>query len=277
MTNRVPKVLLTGDYWHSDFKGLIASSVCVTTLVPEDKIDEHHLSKNAYDLVVVAASRRDQFSPEWIEVLRSGAAPAPVVALLGSWCEGEQRSGTQWPGIKRVYWHQWRGRFDYFASQIIELSPSESNPGVWNLPGTSNDADIIEQISQTSFNHNIGNDWKIGISSLSESAFQMLDDALRAFGSSTIWIERQQWDADVAEKLSLVCAEADTWNEAVESRIRWLQDDLEIDVPIVLVLNFPRQNDVELAQSVGVREVVSKPFQLTDLAAAIERSISQNV
>jgi hypothetical protein len=271
MTNRVPRLLLTGDYWHSDFQGLIGSSVCVTTLVPEDKLDESHLSKSDFDLVVVAASRRNQFSAQWIETLRSDSAPTPVVAVLGSWCEGEQRSGTPWPGVKRIYWHQWRGRFDCFATQLTELGTS-----AWNLPGTANDADIIEQICQSEFDSNVGAGWHVGISSLSETAYQMLDDAICSVGGKTSWIERQQWDAGVTDELSVVCVEADSWSESVEARVKWLRDDLEIEAPIVVVLNFPRRNDVDLAQSVGVSEVVSKPFQLIDLAAAIERSISEN-
>lgn len=271
MTNRVPKLLLTGDYWHSDFRGLIGTSVCVTTLVPEDKIDESHLSKSDYDLIVVAASRRNQFSTQWIETLRSNSAPTPVVAVLGSWCEGEQRSGTPWPGVKRIYWHQWRGRFDYFASQLTSLGSS-----AWNLPSTANDADIIEQVCRSEFDSNVGAGWQVGISSLSENAYQMLDDALRAVGCGTSWIERQQWDAGVADQLSVVCMEADSWNDAVASRVQWLRNDLEVEAPIVLILNFPRKNDFESAQASGVCEIVSKPFQLTDLAAAIERSINEN-
>jgi hypothetical protein len=271
MANQTPRVLLTGDYWHSDFQGLIASTVCVTTLVPEDKVTNEHLSVREYDLVVVAASRPNQFSASWIESLRATIAPTPVVALLGSWCEGEQRSGDPWPGVKRVYWHQWRGRFDFFASELGDLQV-----GIWNLPATANDADTIDHILKGGFDASIGNDWNIGISSLSEDAYQMLQDALQTLNSSTCWIERQQWDAQATEQLTAVCVEADTWNETVEARIEWLRDDLEIDAPIILLLNFPRKNDVQAAKSAGVIDVVSKPFQLPDIAAAIDRSINQN-
>ena len=46
--------------------------------------------------------------------------------------------------------------------------------------------------------------------------------------------------------------------------------------PVVLVLNFPRSNDVEFAAELGIREIVSKPFHLANLRFAIERAVSSS-
>ena len=51
-----------------------------------------------------------QFSCEAIDRIRTRAPLARLVGLLGSWCEGEVRSGQPWPGTIRIYAHQWPGR-----------------------------------------------------------------------------------------------------------------------------------------------------------------------
>ncbi|MFW6124996.1 MAG: hypothetical protein ACOC46_02510, partial [Pirellulales bacterium] len=62
------------------------------------------------DVLVLAQALADQFPAEAVERLRARAPLARVVGLLGSWCEGEMRSGHPWPAALRVYWHQWGER-----------------------------------------------------------------------------------------------------------------------------------------------------------------------
>ena len=64
----------------------------------------------AVDVIVVAQAYPGQFSGEALDRLARLAPLARVVVLLGSWCEGEVRSGRPWPGAIRVYWHQWPAR-----------------------------------------------------------------------------------------------------------------------------------------------------------------------
>ena len=64
----------------------------------------------AVDVIVVAQAYPGQFSGEALDRLSRLAPLARVVGLLGSWCEGEVRSGRPWPGAVRVYWHQWPAR-----------------------------------------------------------------------------------------------------------------------------------------------------------------------
>ncbi len=109
------KILTTGDYCHAEFRGLIGG-ISNVTLVPLRRIETH--DESDYDLIVVAQSHPDQFTADEIEALQAKYPLTPVVALLGSWCEGESRSGNPWPGVVRVYWHQWQGRLDLFEQQL---------------------------------------------------------------------------------------------------------------------------------------------------------------
>ena len=71
---------------------------------------------------------------------------------------------------------------------------------------------------------------------------------------------------------SLIVVDGDSWNQELKSRIDWLRNDLKIDTPIVQLLNFPRPSDLPALHTVGIAEIVSQPFQLSDLALAIERA-----
>ena len=56
----------------------------------------------AVDVIVVAQARPGEFSHAQIERLRQAAPLARIVGLLGSWCEGEMRSGRPWPAAVRT-------------------------------------------------------------------------------------------------------------------------------------------------------------------------------
>ena len=161
MKTKPTKVLLTGDYWHSDFRAVLTSMDCVTTLVPTEKLSDEHLSDASLDLMVLAASRRDQFPHEWVESIRGKVSPTPLVALLGTWCEGEQRSGESWPGVQRVYWHQWQSRFAYFVQQLRADQPCD-----WQLPATANLADSVKNADATSTYKTTSPNLVIGVSAV---------------------------------------------------------------------------------------------------------------
>src|SRR5688572_29710508 len=57
-------------------------------------------------VVFLAQSRREQFGADCIERLLRAAPLTRVVAIVGSWCEGETRSGVPLAGAHRVAWHQ---------------------------------------------------------------------------------------------------------------------------------------------------------------------------
>ena len=56
-----------------------------------------HESEEAIDLIVVAQAYPGQYAADRIDGLRRLAPLARVIGLLGSWCEGEVRSGRPWP------------------------------------------------------------------------------------------------------------------------------------------------------------------------------------
>ena len=81
---------------------------------------------------MLAQARPGRFSEHDVARLKQCAPLARVLGLLGSWCEGETRTGTAWPAAGRCYWYQWPARFESELDRIGRgLCPA------WGLPETA--------------------------------------------------------------------------------------------------------------------------------------------
>ncbi len=261
------KILWSGDYWHDDFKTLLSSINVPMTMTPIEKLTLFKDKDEQFDLVVLAQSRRNQFDSSVVEFLRDRFPGVPVVFVLGSWCEGETRSGEPIPGVIRVYWHQWMGQYAKFCQQLETSGISD-----WHLPTTSTVADRIEQAQpqRQPVHQSI-----IGVSAWTQSQFEMVADALKTLGYRTRWLERSVWDAQAFTLLSAICIDANSVTDDLVNRLSWLRTTYP-GRPMVLILNFPRAQEVSKASDLGVAEILSKPFELANLGAAIKRIIESS-
>lgn len=253
------QILVTGEYWHSDFSGLTSSASATITLCPPEQLTTLD-GTEAIDLVVIAQGRRGTVDDESIEFIQTTFATTPKVALLGSWCEGEVRSGTPWPGIPRVYWHQWEGRFQQFLTCLDEDEVHQ-----WQLPPTASLAD--EAIAGPHFGDETFQGI-VAVSALTKTQFSMIEDALSAFGAKSSWVERATWDGEAKTLVKAVIVDDDSLTGDLETRIRWIFSIFG-QVPLVLTLGFPRKDEVDALKQLGVGAIVSKPFKLGDLKESI--------
>ena len=90
------------------------------------------------DVIVVAQAFPGQFSHQAMEAVRRRAPLARLVGLMGSWCEGEMRSGSPWPGVVRTYWHQWTARS---GRELRRLAEGECCS--WALPSTATEEERL--------------------------------------------------------------------------------------------------------------------------------------
>jgi hypothetical protein len=258
------RVLFTGDYWHEEFQAIVANFPVAATLVPLDRLDG--LSDDqTHDLIVLAQARPSQIPTEAVEALQRRYPTTPIVALLGSWCEGGMRTDVAWPGVRRIYWHQWSGRFDRFTSQL-------TNEGItlWHQPPTATNVDDALADRETSESDC---DLLIGVSAIDQVQFETVRDAVAMFDWHACWIERSSLQESTIDEISAVCIDGNSISDDLSGRIVGIKDQLP-NVPLTLVLNFPRMQEVQAAHELGVAEIVSKPFKAEDLKFAIERSIA---
>lgn len=262
------KILVTGDYWHREFKSFLAS-VSNVILTPIKNIGS--IANQTFDLIIIAQSLPDQIPLHSVEQLQNNFPTTPIVAVLGSWCEGELRTGNPWPGVLRIYWHQWQGRYDTF---IEELESGQITG--WHTPRTSTTTDRVMQVRRPHFlGSRNGRRDLIGISAQSSTQFEMLRDAIEHFGYRARSIEQTAWDAATIARCKLICVDAESLTQNLVRRIEWLQNEFP-ESALTVIASFPRANEVERLVQMGVAEVVSKPFEMMDLRSAIERCVEYN-
>jgi hypothetical protein len=210
----------------------------------------------APELIVITQSRPGEVGHEQVDRLRRAAPLARLVGVLGSWCEGEARSGHPWPAVERVYWHQWPS---WLARELKQYGDQRST---WTLPITATAEDRLLAASREQpipLSNQFGG--VVGVFSYRRELAQMLVDASREFGLEAIVLDRSPRRVS---GLSLVIWDADHFDEAEADRVRWLAAAIRPS-PLVVLLTCPRMEQSELALAAGASAVFSKPLMLEEL------------
>lgn len=80
-------------------------------------------------LILLLRSWSGEFSNAQVLALRQRFPLAPILAILGSWCEGEARNGSPLSGVHALSW------FDFCAMSPLETFALENGwASVWSLP-----------------------------------------------------------------------------------------------------------------------------------------------
>ncbi len=208
------------------------------------------------DVIVLVQARPGEISHQEVDALRRAAPLARLVGLLGSWCEGEVRTGSPWPGVPRVYWHAWPLRWEAdLARAAAGWLPS------WAQPETATEEDRAP-------------DWasvpelpsgRVAICALDPDLADWLHDACRALGQKPMRAQAacsERISADVAiwdcpGALSDHTEELRAWAGCV-----W-------PAGVLVLASFPRWQDAAALLSAGAACLVSKPMRLDELAAAL--------
>jgi hypothetical protein len=247
------RILITGQFWDTDFADLLNNLAIPSTLIAAEKLATLQELDQGYDLVIIAQSNRQSITQKFIDHLRVLTRNSiPLINLLGSWCEGEERSGQPLQHVTRIYWHQWAGQFQ----QLLKLpssgnhSPPTPAPSInWNLLGET--------------------PLTIGISALCSTQASWVNDSLSAVGVNGVWLEQAVEQASDIPPLAAICLDSDSLTDALTSRIQWLHEEFP-RVPVIALLNFPRINEVHaLQRQFGVAQVLPKPCELSQLAYAL--------
>lgn len=256
------RILVTGNFDREEFATAVAEMREGGELIQVGSLEsaaEWLAGNPAVGLAVVAQARPGQFSAAAIERLPAAAPLTPIVALLGSWCEGEMRSGSPWPGVPRVYWHQWPARFAQEAPRL-----ARRNVSAWSEPATATAEERLLGLARRRLAdlNGIG----VVISSNCETG-----DCLRAaclqFGLSTISMRRPP--IGITNGIDFVLCDVGLVRESADN-VR----SASIAFPeavVVALADFPRTDDMERLRNAGAAAVLAKPLDIADLRAAISR------
>lgn len=265
-TSTKPAVRLIGDASHPDFRDAIA-------LLRDDA----HLMATADlppELVVIAQSRPGSINVSVVDDVRQSSPLAGIIALAGSWCEGELRTGKPWPGVERLYWYQfpaWWNR--QLALRAAERCPDWARPGEGQLRVADCGLRVVGRVERR-----IGKRRNAGVIGISTRCGNMADaigDVLRCAGYATVW-------KSPGRSPSIRGAVAGIWDggqlsdsEATELSRFCSRHSMDA-APVIALLDFPRRDRVDLAHELGAAAVLGKPWRTEDLVATLATVVEQS-
>jgi CheY-like chemotaxis protein len=267
-TNRKsPMVWLIGDAGHLDFRGSVELLNATATVIQFKDAQEAWREPIGLDrhpaVIVFAASRPGMMHARDAEQLRRCLPLGGMVALLGSWCEGEARTGRPVPGISRCYWYD----FPNWWRRQLELLASGHCPD-WALPATADDRDCAKtwprQVSETT----------AGLIVLRTTCWEtgdVLADVLRASGYATAWAPRGGRGASIRGAAAGIW-EGRQLDEPELCQLAEFCEQLATDeAPVIAIADFPRRDRCEAAIQAGAAAVLGKPWLNADLLGTLER------
>ncbi|MEQ8788200.1 MAG: hypothetical protein RIC55_17965 [Pirellulaceae bacterium] len=256
-----PRVLLVGDFRHRDFRDAESWLKTHTQLLVMDDMQaaSTHLdaTRRLPRLIVVAQSRPGQFSTRQIESLHRAAPLARLHCLLGSWAEGETRSGHPCPGVERVYWYESRAR--WAAMLAADLRGSRI------LPRTATSAERL--LAAPAIREACGQGL-VGIHSPTHGDYLALAETCQSWGHATAWLSPRL--PVVVGGVKLLLWDGANGDATEAQRLQSLVAAVKPMATVVL-LTFPRVEDHDRMLRAGAGSVLSKPFLNQELQQEFAR------
>jgi hypothetical protein len=242
-----PSVWLVGDSEHRDFaeaKALVQSTANVGPGLPE--------------LILFAQSRPGVIRTREVERLRRSAPLAGVVALLGSWCEGETRTGRPAVGVPRLYWYEfpswWRRQLRLRAAgQCPEWARADNCE--WRIAdcGLMSGRVVVETAR-----------WETTAA---------IRDVLRSIGAQAVW-SRPASAKSLVNEVAAGIWEGGQLNDAETAQLAEFCARLAVhNAPVIALLDFPRRDRCVVAQQVGATAVLGKPWRNADLVETVSKLV----
>jgi hypothetical protein len=260
-----PHVLLLGDAEHPDFVDSVA------LLRSSARLDE---TSSPPELIVIAQTRPGESTQQEIDSLRKRYPLSGIVALLGSWCEGETRTGWPWPGVIRLYWYEfpwwWKRQLDIRSSG---LCPDWSKPtfdfersAICRPP----DQNCLRRQESRNRDHGL-----VVLHTEYHETADALSDLLSRAGYATVW-QRPRRARPVIRGATSGIWDGGQLNDGEVTELSTFCRQMARDVaPVLALLDFPRRDRVVRASDAGAAAVLGKPWLHADLLASLDRVIAQ--
>jgi hypothetical protein len=247
-------VLLVGDTRPAEFLDARRSLIELAELTesPEPAAAAAILQSGLVDpeVIVLAQAYPGQISHSQVDQLRRLAPLARMVALLGTWCEGEGRSGRPWPGVVRVYWHQWAARS---AQELARIACGQLP--AWSLPPTATEEERLLVSAEAPLPTGEG---LIAIHARQTAMADWLASACRQAGYSTLRLCGPNWPQFAGVRAGLF--DATDLGPSETSELDRLVAQIR-PAPVLVLLDFPRPGVLPP----GAAAILSKPVLLEDL------------
>jgi hypothetical protein len=262
---RKQSVLLIGDSSHGDFaepRDWLEERCDLRRAAGVAEACDSLYKTGAPHVILFAQSRPGQFSQSDVEQLHARSPLSRLVVLLGSWCEGEMRTGRPWSGVVRVYWHQWAARM------IPELAAGNTDRcTVWRLPRTASGTEQLALAAE--------GDWRRGhglvvIHTRLFCDYQAFSDVCTAGGYASFW-DQPHGPSFVGGAAGVLCTAIG--GDPSEAGLVGRLARRYASAPLVVLLDFLRGDDRQRMADAGAAAVLAKPFLVGDLLWHLDRHV----
>jgi len=264
-TAPLPNVLFVGDPRHAEFREALAwlSSKTQVTLTPDIQAAHRHIATYPL-LIVLAEARRGQFAHRDVARLQRRFPLARLVSLLGSWCEGESRSGSPIPVAVRTYWHQFIPRI---GADLARVARGECP--TWGRPLTET---AEESLRDSQFATVASSSATIAVVSACSMTREGICELLAMHGHRPLAAEQFALSHHPPVRCDLV-----VWDDSLpprHQRIGWQQvQESFADKSIIGLVNFLRFDDPHRQLAAAL----AKPYSANDLLQHIDVLVSAMV
>jgi hypothetical protein len=207
------------------------------------------------EAIILFQARPGSLSQSDIERLHRKAPLARLIVVAGSWCEGELRSGRPPQGVARLLWHQWNERLPQelgiVSGQRIATAPRGR---------TLTSVDRLLHVAAGCATSQISRGQADVFTSRRER-FEALADFCSAAGFQAT----QRLPGSSAGCGAAICL-ADGWASLPDRA-----DSDQPNPPVMLLLDWPRPDDLDRAEQLGVACVLGLPLVVTDFLAAVDQ------
>ena len=255
----VPVVNLLGDVDHRDFRD--ARSLLA------DTAELSASSGRLPHLTVIAQSRPGVVDPQIIARLRREVPLTSVVSLLGSWCEGETRTGRPLACSERIFWYD----FPAWWTRQLTLLAIGGCPD-WHRADASRFRVSVPS-SQQSEPGSLRPRGAVILQTQSYETGRALSDLLYRAGYTSLH------QPTSTPRMSVQGIAAGIWEGGQlvdEEAIRLCSFARQLaaqNAPVLALLDFPRRDTIDQALSLGAAAVMAKPWVNRDVVDAMERIV----
>jgi hypothetical protein len=211
--------------------------------------------QNCHDpyAIVFCAARPGSISRRQVDAVSRAFPLARLVALVGTWCEGELRSGRPWPGVPRIYWHQWQTRL----SDAINEFDSSMLP---RLPRTATNVDVL--LSSQGRARPATMAARVGIVTERRTDFESLAGAINPETEHCRWLLPRE--VTPLEPLDLLLVDVPGDLAAAGEDLQRLRCELG-PVPALVLCHFPRPDELQDLPATAPTAFLAKPYLVGDL------------
>lgn len=246
-----PGVWLVGEVEHPDFAEAVALLRATANLGP-----------GLPEVIILAQSRPGVIGPREIERLRRSAPLAGAVSLLGSWCEGETRTGRPAAGVGRLYWYEfpswWRR----------QLALREAG----RCPEWARGVDCRLMIDDCRLGEP-GN--LIVVETNRDDTAAALADVLKSAGGESVWWKPGREQVEIRGVTAGIWEGGQLNDVELERLTAFCARLAEFEAPVVALLDFPRRDRCDAARQAGTAAVLGKPWLNADLVATLRHVVGR--